>query len=88
MPNPQHAPKDDLVERLEDPRLDGPLNLEAAKRITALQADLAVAVEALPNLKNVIDWLKNGCDPQAAVTELVIHRNRIDQALSKIGGQS
>lgn len=46
--------------------------------------------EALPDLSAVIAWLQNGCDPVHAITELAIHKGRIERAIANIqqGGQS
>src|SRR5690606_33443235 len=41
--------------------------------------------KALPDLSSVIAWLDNGCEPKHAVTELGIHKARIDQALANQG---
>jgi hypothetical protein len=32
-----------------------------------------------PNLKPVIDWLENGCDPLAAAKELRIYQAQMDR---------
>lgn len=49
----------------------------AARRVAELEAKLATAVGALPDLTAVIAWLKNGCAPVHAVTELEIYQARI-----------
>lgn len=49
----------------------------ALTRIAELEAKLATALGASPDLTAVIAWLKNGCDPVHAVTELEIYQARL-----------
>lgn len=61
--------------------LSGP-GFEAAQMARALKAALAspVAAPVVPNLRPVISWLQNGCDPMAAAEELQRYQDRLDAA--------
>lgn len=53
----------------------------------ALMAAAPELIEAMPDLRPVIAWLSNGCDPLKAVDELKIYQSRIDSAKAKAVGE-
>lgn len=68
-----------------DPRFPGGACHEADARLIAAAPDM---YEALPDLSAVITWLRNGCDPKGACTELEIYQARIAAAKAKAEGRS
>lgn len=44
--------------------------------------------DALPDLSDVIRWLRAGCDPLAAADELAFYQEKIDAAKAKAEGRA
>ena len=75
----------DLLKAGKSYNFPSPADLPTSEaRATAAEAQLARAVEGLPDLSAVIAWLDNGCDPKHAADELRIHKARIDQTLAAL----
>lgn len=76
-----------LLEQIElmiarEPGIWGAIAARKSKQARDLEAKLRAAVEAMPDLSNVLTWLQNECDPLDAVRELEIYKTRIDAFLA------